>query len=291
MNLFLNIWLINMIKRKGEIIREYRELEPRNDFIQFNLLNDTRFGLPKVYVNLFFFHPFMRPNKTKDFESDNYFFSIITYLSFINREINLNLTDAIRAGSTFNVYYSESFFYIDIFAYSDKIKKILEIIKKIIFSNKNEIFNKNNFAIYRDNALEDFSDIDRANIINKLKLEFFKILLDKNKNFPPIYNHYNFKAEKFKDLNEFKILPYINPPILYGFILGYYEESEVKKIYDSFSKHFNEANFKYSLTQAGYKEELIPIDAYKFVNYSLTKDDLNENKFKYINEIKEILMK
>ena len=67
----------NITKRKGEIIREYRKLEPRNDFIQFNLLNDTRFGLPKVYVNLFFFHPFMRPNKTKDFESDNYFFSII----------------------------------------------------------------------------------------------------------------------------------------------------------------------------------------------------------------------
>ena len=83
-----------------------------NDFIQFNLLNDTRFGLPKVYVNLFFFHPFMRPNITKDFDNDNYFFSIITYLSFINREINLNLTDAIRAGNTFNVYYSESFFFI-----------------------------------------------------------------------------------------------------------------------------------------------------------------------------------
>ena len=174
-NEFISEYMVNNItKRKGEIIREYRKLEPRNDFIQFNLLNDTRFGLPKVYVNLFFFHPFMRPNITKDFDNDNYFFSIITYLSFINREINLNLTDAIRAGNTFNVYYSESFFFIDIFAYSDKIKKILEIIKKIIFSNKNEIFNKNNFAIYRDNALEDFSDIDRANITLKLNYNFIK---------------------------------------------------------------------------------------------------------------------
>ena len=258
------------------------------------MLNETRFGIPKVYVNLYFFHPFLRPNITNDTNNndkdkdginikDNYFFSIILYLSYIEREKNLVLADAIRAGNTFNVYYSESYFFIDVFCYSDKLEKILEIIKGIISSNKNDIINQTNFAIYRDNALEDFGNYKNVNIRDILKLEFFKELLDKNKNFPPIYNYYNFSATHFQNETKLTNLAYINPPILYAFILGYYEESEAKKIYDSFIPIFNNANFINSLFYSGYNES--QIDSYKFVNYSLTRDDLKETTVKYIKEI------
>ena len=294
-NEFISKYMINNItKRKGEVIRTYKKLEPSNNYIQFNLLNETRFGIPKVYVNLYFFHPFLRPNITNDTNNndkdkdginikDNYFFSIILYLSYIEREKNLVLADAIRAGNTFNVYYSESYFFIDVFCYSDKLEKILEIIKGIISSNKNDIINQTNFAIYRDNALEDFGNYKNVNIRDILKLEFFKELLDKNKNFPPIYNYYNFSATHFQNETKLTNLAYINPPILYAFILGYYEESEAKKIYDSFIPIFNNANFINSLFYSGYNES--QIDSYKFVNYSLTRDDLKETTVKYIKEI------
>ena len=64
------------------------------------------------------------------------------YLSYIQREFNSLLSDAIRAGNSFNLGFVENYVYIDVFAYSDIIENILIIIKKILISDKTEeIFN------------------------------------------------------------------------------------------------------------------------------------------------------
>ena len=50
------------------------------------------------------------------------------YLSYIEREINLVLADAIRAGNEIKIGFTENRIYLDVFSYSDLAENILEII-------------------------------------------------------------------------------------------------------------------------------------------------------------------
>ena len=268
----------------------YSLIRAKNDsdnLIQFYYLKDTSFGLPKVYMTLYFFHPFIRPNHTQQTnETDKLFFDIMLYLSYIQREINLVLSDAIRAGNIFKLGFTENYFYIDIFAYSDQIEKIAEIIKKLIVSNKEDIINEKNFVIYRDCALEDFMNFDNVDIKEKLKFKYFKFLSDNIDEFPPIYNYYDFNKNNFFNitLNEIQSLEFLNSPIIRGMILGYIEEFQVQKIYDLFRQDFPD-NFNPTLMEANY--DINRINEMNFVKYCLNMPNREETKIE--NNVKEIL--
>ena len=208
------------------------------------------------------------------------------YLSYLQREINLVLSDAIRAGNIFKIDFTENYFYIDIFAYSDQIEKIVEIIKKLIISNKQDIINEKNFAIYRDYALYDLMNFDKANINEKLKYKYFKFLSDRRNEFPPIYNYYDLNKNNFLNitLNEMKSLEFLNSPLIRGMIIGYIEESQPQKIYDLLRQNFPD-NFNPTLMEANY--DINKINDMNFVKYCLNMPNREETKT--VNNVKEIL--
>ena len=269
---------------KGEdtIYGDYKPLKAINDnnhLIEFYWLKDTSFGIPKVYVNLLFFHPFLRPNQTEQTsEIDNLFFHIMIYLAYLQREINLALADAIRAGNIFKVSFNENTFYIDIFAYSDQVEKILEIIKEKIVLNKEEVINETNFAIYRDYALEEFLNFDKVDVKEKLKLKFYKFLTENITDFPPIYNYYHFSKYNFENITikEIKSLSLLKAPIIRGFILGYYEESEAQKIFDLFSHNYPYNNLEPALMEAKYC--ISEINPNNFIKSCLYRPDGRDKK-------------
>lgn len=86
----------------------------------------------------------------------------------MQRQIELYLSDAIRAGNTFIVGLVENYLFLDIFAYSDVIEKILTVVKERIFSVVNNSI-INNYLIYKDYTLENLLNNDKANIRDILK--------------------------------------------------------------------------------------------------------------------------
>ena len=277
---------------KGEIIEDknYTCINDSDSLVQFYLLKDTNFKLPKVYINFYLFHPFIRPNYTEQNQDSDYlYFHHILYLSYIRREINLQLSDAIRAGNIFKLNKHENYFYLDIFAYSDKVEKILEILKQILTSDKSEII-KNSIELYRDWALEDFVNFDNDDFREKLRLEYVKYLTNNIDKFPPVYNYYKFNRSNFENLtvinngNNINYLKYINAPIVYAYILGFYEMDDANKIYKAFSKDFTMNYFKSTLDPAKYS--LTNIAPKKFVEKILYRENLNKIIVK--NDMREI---
>ena len=242
---------------ESENSTEYEPLEQKGDnpLVEFYLNKSTKFLIPKVYINLYFCHPFIRPNHTEHTsETDNLFFHMMIYISYLQREINMVLSDAIRAGNTFKLGFSENYFYLDIFAYSDQVEKILNIIKEKVISNKKNIIDEKNFVIYRDYAIEDLLNFDNVDIKEKLKLKYFKFLTENNQTFPPIYDYYAFNKSNFETMTlnqKNNYLEYLNAPIIKGFILGYYEKDAAQKLYDSFVYNYT-SNFRPIFERANY---------------------------------------
>ena len=291
-NEYISKYNKNNTIQQGEVKKydDYIYLEPKNysdHLVEFYYLKETSFCLPKVYVNLYFFHPFIRPNYTEQTkEADNFYFHIMIYIAYLQREINLVLSDAIRAGNTFKLGLSENFFYLDIFAYSDQIEKILKIIKEKIIEKKENLINETNFAIFRDYAIEDLLNFGSSDLNNILRIKYYKFLTEQNKEeFPPIYNYYNFPRNKFRNItiNETKYLSFLNAPIIRGFILGFYEREDAQKICDFFRSKIPD-NFNLTLHEAKFDYE--KTNPKKFLNLTLFKPDNNIKKID--NNITEI---
>ena len=254
---------------------QYNSIETDNDFIKFYWLKNTNFQLPKVYMNLYLFHPFLRPNCPSEIEKDKLFFYMMIYISYIQREINLVLSDAIRAGNIFRLNYTESYFYIDIFAFSDVLKDILEVIKEKIICNKENIITKDNFVIYRDYALKELLHFDRVDIRDIIKYDFFKGLTGNNTEFPQVYNYYKINKTNLENstIPDTGLLLVLNPQILKGYILGNIEEQEAKDIYNLFKPNFNGTIFGASLEIANYN--ISDIKPQEFIKKILNKKNLN----------------
>ena len=164
--------------------------------------------MPKVSVVIYLFHPYQRPNFKEQKDNDQSFFYLMLYLSYMQRQINLVLADAIRAGlvladairagTFFKLGYAENYLYLDIEAFSDKIEKILTIVKDKVINVNYSMITKD-IEIYKDFALENFLDFSNRNIKSILKHEYSIYLTNKIEGFPPIYNYYNMKKENFQN--------------------------------------------------------------------------------------------
>ena len=269
-----------------DIDRKYDEApnfikKSEDGFIEFYFKKDTTFRMPKVYITLYLFHPYLRANGTQnddDYFVDNKFFEIILYITYIKRVINFNLKDAIRAGNVITISFNQNLIYIDIFAFSDVAQKILDNIKEIIQSNGMMEEINNNFEIYRELALKEFLNPNSNNLLDKLKYYFYQFLT-KQPNLPSIYNYHNFSYEEFmtrgKDDILTKSFENINSFIVQGFIYGYYTEEEANALYNNFNIS-NIVTFKINLENANFKNE--SFNASDFISWIKTKNDLKNNE-------------
>jgi hypothetical protein len=213
-------------------------------------------------------------------------------MAYLEREIYFKLSDAIRAGNMIKMNFTENFFYIDVFAYSDKIIEIMTIINDIVYSNEDNIKTeiKDNFILYRDYALDDLLNFQNLDIKEVLRYEYYKGITENDKDdFPPVYNYYKFNKTNFINITEsncsFDYLNNINAQIVNGFILGYCERNKAEEIYNISKRNFNELSLIQSFYHANYNPEKFPIKS--FVNKSLNREKLTENKPN--NKAKELL--
>ena len=254
---------------------KYESINDTNNLVKFYWLKDTCFQLPKVCVIIYFFHPFQRPNFNKQEENDIPFYHLILYLSYIQRQINILLADAMRAGTYFKLGYAENYLYIDIEAFSDVIEEILKIFKEIITRVDYDTIKKD-YEIYKDYTFENLLNLNKENIKLALRHEYSKYLTTGMKNFPPIYNYYNFQKENFENFELNKtLIDNTKIPILYTFIMGYYEKEEAINLYNIFNQNMSDSYLIYTLDLVNYTQTFT---GDKFVKNSLIRDNYKATK-------------
>ena len=265
----------------------------KTNLSNFTFYRDTRFRLPKVYISLNLFHPYMRPYNESKMKDCIYFESIL-YLAFIKREIQLKLSDAIRAGNSIRVGFNQNHMYIDIFAFSDVASTIVEKIRNIMndtnsFKKIHDFDDINKFEFYMKYSFEEILTIEKTLIDRKSKFYFYYAL---NEN---IYKTYEFPL---KDLKDFKnkcgtIFNDINELITYFYldchIYGFYEEDNATKIANLF-KEFerSEENFQNVLDKAGLRKENLTSNTFKdwmlklnlYDEKTIKKDLIIDKKYK-----------
>ena len=240
----------------------------------FTFIRDTRFGLPKVLMSLNFLHPFQRPGTQSEFRDCLYFESMV-YLAFIDREIKIQLSDAIRAGNRIKIGFTQDHMFVEIFAFSDVAEKIARKIKEIMMDKKSfEEINSdiNKFNLYKHYAYEKY--LSTVSIHRKARFLFYYGLNEK------MYNKtYNFHLEDiekcydvFKETNKL-----MTDFLIDGQIYGYYEEAQAQKIANLFNDTGNdETVFLSVLDKAGLSKE--NLSASTFRQWIRKKKTLNEIK-------------
>lgn len=296
------------------------EYDPNDNFINDNSLPEqignisnslrvfyfkkvTSFRVPKVYIILNFYHPYLRPgNGDNDFKN-KIFFQIMLYRAYIKREITLQLGDAIRAGNSINMGFNQNLFFIDIFAFSDVVLEILAKIKNIIINNsiltsKDSIFYKK-FELYKDSALEElYSIYHNSNLDLRMRMNFYESLNDKDdKSSVSIYNYFNFPNDEYRDkqkenITDDGLLELITSFIIHGNIFGYCNKTNAEKIYyifyedndDKINLALNKANLiNLNLNSSNFQEWMIQKYNLKkdkiIINYNCTDNKISEYIF------------
>lgn len=272
---------IMLSKEENQNERNFSLIDGSNDLIKFYWLKNTNFKLPKVFFVYYFFHPFLRPNSTESKHKNIIFYHLMLYLSYIQRQIDSKLSDAIRAGTIFKFGYRENYIYLDVFTYSDILEKIIKIIKEIIISIEYNTLKKN-YDIYKDYAVENLLNFNNENKNNTLKYEFYTHITTGNSNLPPIYNFYLFPQGYFLNFTEID-KNYINNiifPLVKVFIFGYYDKNETEKLFNLHKNIFTKTHFYSTLNLAEYNpSDPSVIDGDKFTSYVTTRQkNLTETK-------------
>ena len=249
------------------------QLENKNIFNKFYFKRNVNFSLPKVYISLNLFHPYLRPMNSDINEKKCYYFKIMEMFYAIKKKINEYLADAIRVGNEISIGENENSLFINIFCYEDAAYKIMEKIKNILIDMdwKSTDFISNN-KIYKNEVLEDYFLYDKYYISDISRYYFYT----KVKNH--LFNKYEFYPEKFEqyyyqdcitDLeNELKDLTSF---IISGYIYGYYTKEEAQNISNLFEPNYNLEQF---------------ISLLDNVNNTEIKDKTRENFLNWVKEIK-----
>ena len=271
-NSFLSIHNESFPKLKDEE-SEIFELKNKNSFYKFYFKRDTIFKIPKIFISLHLFHPYLMPMNPKKMEQHCFYFKIIEMFIAIKRKINKDLSDSLRAGNEIEFGENENYLYIDIFCYEDIAYKIMEKIRNILFDIDWTDFKSNN-EIYKNEVFQDFFfysdylDFSRYSFYSKLKNNF--------------YNKYEFWFEDFENFdyqdcinNNFDEIEFNCSKIfvINGYIYGYYTKEQAQKISDLFEVGLNIDNFVIVLNNIHNQE---------------IKDNSPDNFVNWINEIHEL---
>ena len=248
-----NITLINnsYISKHNESLKKLKkesyeyEFHPLNKskttLNKFYFKRNVNFIVPKVYISLNLFHPYLRPNNTELDEKKCYYFKILEIFTAIKRKINEELSDAIRADNEIDFGLTENYLFINTYCFEDICLKIMEKIRNIIYNTSWEEtdFISNN-QIYKNETFEDFFIFDNSDIqgISRYYLycQLKNSLFNKYEFFPEIFEAKTYAICNRTLKNELKILTSF---IIKGTIYGYYKEADAEKIYDLFDINHN----------------------------------------------------
>ena len=269
--------------------------EHKNNTITLNKFyfkRNVNFSIPKVYISLNLYHPYLRPNNKDSNQKKCYYFKIIEFFSAIKRKIEDKLADAIRAGNSIDLGQNENYLFINIFCYEDVTYKIIEKIKNIIIDTNWTLTDfKSNNEIYKNDAFNDFFIFDKRDI-EEISKYYFYCKLKNN-----LYNKYEFFIDDFEEGwyekcidnldNEYKKLSTF---IIYGYIYGYYTKEQAQKIYEIFevedtSLNINEIikNVNLSINPYEYVDWVNEINnltkSYSKVNISIKVYNKSDNDF------------
>ena len=259
-------------KDKKNFKFEAEKLNGSTIFREFRYLRDTRFKLPKVHIAINLYHPFIRPGKTEI--RNCYYLEYILFMTFIKREINEVLSDAIRAGNKFLVGYNQNYIYINIFAFTDIAEKIAKKVKEIIMdeSNKFSKIHESNdtLNLYIQSVIQDYTRNSIDNISAKKKFYLYYSLN------PNLFNYYVLN-EQMKNRDYFydkcyktskDINAYVKHFILDCQIYGFFGENQTKNIVDLFKEEEIQKEDKKKFYQEIFHE------------IGLDENNLTENNFK-----------
>ena len=217
-------------------------INTNNSFLELRYLKDTTFRLPRVNMNINLYHPFLRPQmkKNEKYPMDCIYFESILFITFLQREIEYELADAIRAGNEISVNYNQNYIFIDIFAYADIIEKISNKIYEIIYKKDFEkIHESDKIKLYIELAYENFLHKEK-----RVSLSRFLLYYGLNHY---LYNYYEFNFEFKSNFTDYEekcrakiddIKPYVKDYFLINIqIFGYCTEEKAKNISDIFSQN------------------------------------------------------
>ena len=260
-----------------------------DNYIKVFWKKDTSFYIPKIYVTLNFFHPFWRPNYSKnsdlsdisnDYRNAKLIFEYLLFVFYMKRIIKEQLADAFRAGGNyFVISINENFPTIELFIFSDKAKQTLDIINNIM-NNKTYFISElsKRFEIFRDDILDYLFSSDYLDPL-KVDYAFYEALTRDNGNFPPIYNMENFPINSFinTNLDNFDIDEIITDiySIKYIYLFGYYNKTDADEIYKLFKTSNSTVNLKLPFTFANYTWN--KINDTNFVEMTLEKPLINKS--------------
>ena len=250
-----------------------------NYFSKFYFKRNINFKVPKVYISLYFLHPFLRPMNKDELEKKCYYFQIMELFSGIKRKINEALANAIRAGNQISFGQDEEYLYINVFCYEDVAYEIMKTIKNIIFETKWESTDfKYNNEIYKNEVFDDFFIFDKFYVENIAQYYLYCKL--KNN----IYNKYEFYPDEFEKNNYAKCLSeefkynYFTSFIVNGYIYGYYTREKAQKIYKLFETNYENTYYKEILLTV--RNSISPEN---FTNWIKQVNKLNESDKVYID--------
>jgi hypothetical protein len=268
------------LKEKSKIIT----LENKTIFNQFLFRRNVKFSLPKVYISLHLFHPYLRPMNYNTNESKCYYFKIIEIFTAIKRKINEDLSDAISAGNIITSGRADNYLYISVFCFEDQAYKIAETIKNIIYYTKwkEEGFFQYNL-LYKKETIDEFFYYDHKNI-QDISRFFFK----RNFKHKFLFNYYEFFPQEFDDKYDAciqieshdNLTKYLTNYVIEGYIYGYYNQTNATNL----SKLYNIMNIEKIRNLL----KLVNItdndtDVFNYINWAKEITELKENMRVYIS--------
>ena len=225
----------NMASEKDDDIKRLKN----NTFTlnEFYFKKNRNFHVPKVYITLQLFHPYLRPNNTDVNQTRCKYFKIMEMFSAIRREINDKLADAFRANNEIEFGQNENYLFINITCFEDVAYNILQTIKNITIDKNWTLtdFITNNI-IYKNEVYDDFLVYDK-NSFEKISKYYFYCQLKNN-----LYNKYEFFPKEFDDYYD-SCIEYLEDEvqngslstfIINGYIYGFYNQTQAEKIYELF---------------------------------------------------------
>lgn len=281
-----NIFITHHSKPIPEVIPANENIEPvinsTNKLNKFYFKENNNFRIPKVFISLSLFHPYLRPMNSVINKKRCYYFKIIEMFCAIKKKVYYQLSDAIRAGNEIDFGQSENYLYINIFAYEDIIYDIIAQIKNIILDtnwNLTDFYTNN--EIYKNEAFDDYFIYDKNNI-GKIAQYY---LFSKLKN--SLFNKYEFFSEEFEVEYYQKCIENIDKEyenlttfIINGYIYGNYNKSRAQAIYNLFEIEDISLKFNQLLRNVNNTET----NSTEFVNWVTQIDTLNKSENITINK-------
>ena len=189
----------------------------KNDTLSIFSKLDRTFKIPKVFVNIKLFHYLSRTNGTINEINANNIYNYLIYYIYLKLEIEEELREAILLGNEISVIRDDDCINIQIKAFSDIVKNIIDNIINIIYYPNENINNIKIYTLYLNNYL-------KQNDFNT----YWQFIIKKN-------YYYNDIILKFMNKNEITVFNNTNNSmIVHVYFYGNINNSLLKNISKSF---------------------------------------------------------